>query len=147
MINGASPAYLARHGTPRTLADLKGHALVHYAASLGTRSSGWEYRDAAGAHHLPMGGALTVNNVGTYRAACLAGLGIVQAPAVALRPLIAEGLLVEVLPQFTPAPMPVSLLYPHRRNLSKRVRVFMQWFADALVPYLDVEQPESSNAL
>ena len=147
LINCASPAYLARHGTPRTLDDLENHALVHYSASLGSRSSGWEYVDATGPHHLPIGGALTVNSVGTYRAACIAGLGIVQAPAVAMRPLIAEGRLVEVLPHWAPAPMPVALLYAHRRNLSKRVRVFMQWFADALVPYLDMQPAESTNAL
>jgi DNA-binding transcriptional LysR family regulator len=59
--------------------------------------------------------------------------------------LIAAGKLVEVLPQYTPAPMPVSLLYAHRRNLSKRVHVFMNWIAETLKPYLD--QTKASDAL
>jgi DNA-binding transcriptional LysR family regulator len=146
LINCASPAYLARHGTPQCLDDLSSHALVHYVTALGAKSAGWEYVDASGAHNLSMRGAITVNNVSTYRAACLAGLGIVQAPAIAMRPLIADGKLVEVLPQFRPAPMPVSILYAHRRNLSKRVRVFMDWIAEALVPYLD-ESTGTAHAL
>ncbi len=60
-----------------------------------------------------------------------------QAPAVAMRPLIDDGRLVEVLPQYRAAPLPLNLLYAHRRQLPKRVRVFMNWIADALVPYLD----------
>ena len=84
-----------------------------------------------------MRGVVTVNDAGAYRAACLAGLGIIQAPAVVLRRLIDEGRLVEVLPGFRQAPMPVTLLYAHRRNLSKRVRVFMQWLTEALAVYLD----------
>jgi DNA-binding transcriptional LysR family regulator len=144
-INCASPAYLARHGTPRSLEDLADHALIHYIPTLGANSRGWEYVDATGPTSVPMKGVLTVNHVGAYQAACLAGLGLIQAPEVGMRPLIAEGKLVEVLPQYTPAPMPVSLLYAHRRNLSKRVHVFMKWIAETLKPYLD--QPEESDAL
>ena len=40
--------------------------------------------------------------------------------------------LVEVLAQFKPAPMPVSVLYPHHRQLSPRVRVFVDWVADVM---------------
>ena len=43
---------------------------------------------------------------------------------------LARGELVEVLAQYRPEPMPVSLLYAHRRNLPKRVRVFMEWIAE-----------------
>lgn len=137
LINCASPAYLARHGTPQSLDDLPNHALVHYVGTLGMKPAGWEYVEASRSRSVPMPGAITVNNVGTYRAACLAGLGLVQAPAVAMRPLIDDGRLVEVLPQYRAAPLPLNLLYAHRRQLPKRVRVFMNWIADALVPYLD----------
>jgi DNA-binding transcriptional LysR family regulator len=75
-----------------------------------------------------------VNSSDAYHAACVAGLGIIQAPRIGVRDELARGELVEVLPQFKPAPMPVSLLYAHRRNLPKRVRVFMDWVADVLRP-------------
>lgn len=137
MINCASPTYLRRFGTPRTLADLGSHQLVHYATTLGSKALGFEYPDGDGYRTLAMAGALTVNSVEAYKAACLAGLGLIQAPEVGLRNLIAQGALVEVLPQWASEPMPVTLLYAQRRNLSKRVQVFMNWMAEILQAYMD----------
>lgn len=134
----ASPAYLARHGTPRTLDDLKRHRLIHYVPTLGAKSEGFEAPDGNGGYrNIAMPGALTVNNADAYQAACLAGLGIIQAPAVGVRELIARGQLVEVLADFASEPMPVTLLYANRRNLPKRVQVFMNWIAETMRPHLD----------
>lgn len=133
----ASPAYLERHGVPRTLQDLAEHTLVHYAATLGARSSGLEYPDGQGGYRtLPMAGAVTVNNSESYEAACLAGLGLVQIPEPGARELIEQGLLVEVLPDLRPEPMPVSLIYANRRHLPRRVQAFMDWIAEILAPHM-----------
>ncbi|HEX9451612.1 MAG TPA: LysR family transcriptional regulator [Burkholderiales bacterium] len=137
MLNCASPAYLRSHGTPQTLDDLASHQLIHYSPTLGAKSAGWEYPDGAGYSDLPMSGVLTVNNTEAYEAACLAGLGMIQVPAVGVQHLVAQGVLVDVLPQFRAEPMPVSLLYANRRNLPKRVQVFMNWIAETLAPHLD----------
>jgi len=75
---------------------------------------------------------VTVNNSAAYEAACRAGLGLVQMPAVAATPGVRESALVEVLPAYRPAPMAVHLLYPHRRHLPRRVRVFADWVAGIL---------------
>ncbi|WP_449072851.1 LysR substrate-binding domain-containing protein, partial [Salmonella enterica] len=48
MFNLASRAYVARHGRPRTLDDLRDHRLIHYVPTLGSRSPGFEYVDADG---------------------------------------------------------------------------------------------------
>lgn len=139
LLTCASPDYLAAHGTPRTLDDLAAHQLVHYVSTLGARSPGFEYQDlAAGGEtrFVPMAGAVTVNNSESYQAACLAGLGLIQAPEVGLRPLIDSGRLVEVLPAWRPAPMPVSLLYANRRHLPQRVQVFMAWLAEVMRPHV-----------
>ena len=86
----------------------------------------------------PMKGAVTVSSAESYDAACRAGLGMIQAPVYAgLSTLIADGTLVEVLPDHRPPPMPVSFVYPNRRNLPVRVQVFMNWMADLLAPYLE----------
>lgn len=74
-----------------------------------------------------MSGAVTVNNAEAYTAACLAGLGIIQVPEVGVRQLVQQGRLVKVLPQYQPAAMPVSVLYAHRRQLSRRLKVFIDW--------------------
>lgn len=135
-INCASPAYLAAHGTPQTLEDLAHHRIVHYVPTLGAKPIGWEVEEGGATRRLAMAGAVTVNDTGAYAAACLAGLGLIQAPALGMRAFIAQGLLVEVLPQWRAPAMPVSLLYAHRRQLPRRVQAFMAWMADVLAPEL-----------
>ncbi len=137
MCNCASPAYLREHGTPHTLQDLDQHRLVHYALTLGAAPLGWEYRDGERYRFRAVHGVVTVNSTDAYQAACLAGLGIIQAPMLGVRDLFASGQLVPVLPQFTAEPMPVSLVYPNRRQLSKRVQAFMAWLAQVLAPQFD----------
>ncbi len=135
--NLASPAYLAAHGMPQTLDDLARHRLVHYATRLGTRSRGFEVQEPGGAvRHVQMAGCVTVNNSEAYAAACQAGLGLIQAPLVALRAAFDAGELVEVLPHWRAPALPVTLLYAHRRHVPPRLRVFMDWLAEVLAPHL-----------
>jgi DNA-binding transcriptional LysR family regulator len=147
MANCASPAYLQKHGIPKTLADLANHHLVHYVSTLGAKSVGFEYaqmgKGTGGApdSSLPMQGAVTVNNAIAYQEACLAGLGLIQVPAVGVGDFIAQGRLLYVLPQHVASPMPVTLLYANRRNLSKRVRVVMDWLAAIVQAHLASDQP------
>lgn len=136
MLNCASPAYLRRHGTPRTLADLDAHYVVHYSSNLEGSTPSFEYRDGERYRERPMQSLITVNDVEAYTAACLAGLGIIQVPRWGMSQHVNAGALVEVLPEYTCAPMPVSLLHGYGRNLPRRVRVFMSWLAELLVPQL-----------
>jgi DNA-binding transcriptional LysR family regulator len=140
-VNCASPAYLQKHGVPRSLEDLKNHRLVHYAQTLGAPPSGWEYQAGGRSQFVPMGGVITVNSIDAYEAACLAGLGLIQAPVVGRRADLAAGRMVQVLPDFVGAPMTVSLLYPHRQHLSKRAQAVMDWLAATLKPALDESAP------
>lgn len=129
MVNAASPGYVQRYGMPTTLADLQAHRLVHYVAVLGAKSAGFEYLQGDTDKSLAMPGQVTVNNAEAYQAACVAGLGLIQAPYVGLRDLVASGQLVTVLPDYEARPMPLSLVYASRRNQSTRVRVVMDWLA------------------
>ncbi|BBR18795.1 TPA: LysR family transcriptional regulator [Kluyvera ascorbata] len=137
VINCASPSYLARFGYPESLEDLSSHALVHYAVNLGVRPQGFEVARDNGSQWVKTGGVLTVNSTETYHAACLAGLGIIQVPRVGVREALHGGKLIEILPQYRAEPMPVSLLYPHRRNLSRRVHLLMEWLTEVLRDYVD----------
>jgi DNA-binding transcriptional LysR family regulator len=134
--NYVSPGYIARHGEPRTLADLDRHWLIHYHVNSAERFDAFEYWDGRARQSIPMKSRIAVNNTDAYRAACVAGLGIIQAPALGAQELIDAGKLVEVLPHFRAPSIPVSLLYPHKRNLSKRVRIFMDWLSGVLEPHL-----------
>jgi len=116
---------------------LSDSSLVHYVGTLGQRCPGFEWVDADGQPQAQaMGGVLTVSDSGSYTAACLAGLGIIQVPRHGSEAEIMDGRLCEVLPGFQAAPMAVHLLYPHRRQLPRRVQVFMQWLAEQLAPRL-----------
>jgi DNA-binding transcriptional LysR family regulator len=145
MVNVASPAYLAAHGTPATLADLSQHRIVHYAAKLGTQGAGWEYQEEGDRRVHPMRSTVVVNGTDAYQAACLAGLGLIQAPTFGTRRLVEQGLLVEVMPQFVAPPMPVSLLYPNRRQLAPRVQAVLNWIAQVVEPQLE-PQPRAATA-
>lgn len=139
MVNAASPAYLARHGVPHTLEDLlaQGHRMVHYTPTLGSRPFGWEYPVGQAHAVLALPGSLSVNNVQTYHGAGLAGLGLIQAGLWSLKPYLLSGELIEVLPDLRPQSLPVSIVVAHRHNLSRRVRVFIEWLEHILMPYLD----------
>jgi DNA-binding transcriptional LysR family regulator len=117
LINCASSDYLRRRGTPQTLADLAKHDLIHYVNTLGGKSEGFEYPTSGEYRTLPISGPVVVNNSDAYNAACHAGLGLIQAPEIGVREHLARGQLVEMLPRYRPEPMPLSLLYAHRRNL------------------------------
>jgi DNA-binding transcriptional LysR family regulator len=137
LANCASPAYLAQYGTPQQLEDLARHRLIHYDAQLGGSAAAWEWFDGAQTHYAPVGSMLTVNGTASYKAACLAGLGIIQVPRAGLRELIEAGKLVEVMPDYRPAPMPVSFVYPTRKHVPARAVAFMDWVAGLLKPYLE----------
>jgi DNA-binding transcriptional LysR family regulator len=135
-INCASPAYLARYGTPHTLEDLAHHRLVNYAQTLGPTLASWEYQDQGRSLSVPMASAITVNSTDAYEAACLAGLGLIQTPVVGKAADLASRRLVSVLPQHVAAPMPVSLMYAHRKHLPKRSQAVMDWLAEVLAAAL-----------
>lgn len=138
MVNLASPAYLAAMGRPQTPEDLAQHRLVHYVPNLGGRPDNFEYQGADGQlHSVAMQGALTVNTTAAYTIAALAGLGIVQLPEAGVREDMQAGRLVELLPDWRPPPMPVTLVYANRRHQPRRVQVFMDWLAALMTPRLE----------
>ena len=135
----ASPAYLARFGTPLQLADLTGHQQVHYVRHFGAQDPGPAYLQHEQLQYFALPGAVTVNHTDSYETACLQGLGLIQAPKFGLQQYFASGALVEVLPNLPQPAMPVWLLYPHRRHLTPRLHWALQWLQNLITPLL--QQP------
>ncbi len=131
LCNVASRGYIERHGMPATIADLAAHLLVNYQPNPSDSPATFDFVDpvTGKACAVPMRHAVTVNNSAAYAAACLAGLGIAQQPTLRAEEGIRAGTLVDLLPTHRPAPMPLNLLFPHRRNIPQRVRVFADWLA------------------
>lgn len=132
LLNCASPSYLAAHGAPETIVDLERHFAVRYASPTTGRIEDWEYVENGEVKTIAMPGRVTVNGAEAYIACCLAGLGLIQVPAYDVRHHIAAGEMVEVLPRFRAESLPMTLLYPHRQHLSRRLQVFMEWLLEVL---------------
>lgn len=135
--NCASPEYLARFGTPQSPADLASHRLVDYAPALAGRAARFDYMEGGEERSVEAPAAIAVNNSDAYQAACLAGLGIIQAPQAGLGELLAQGRLISILDEYRAPPMPVTLLYPNRRHVAMRAQRFMKWIAEIMVPHVD----------
>lgn len=127
----ASTEYLDAHGEPQTPDDLRTHQAVNYAGSQG-RMLPFDFIVAGRPVALQMRGPITVSHADAYVACCVAGMGLVQMPRYHVEAHLADGRLREVLADYRPAPMPVSVMYPHHRHLSPRVRVFADWVAEQM---------------
>lgn len=128
LLLAAAPAYLARRGTPATLADLASHDALTYAYSSSPRL--WRLLDSAGAaHDVRVGGSLHANSGEALRSAALAGLGLIYEPDFLLGEALARGELVRVLPAYTGATGDIWAVYPSRRHLSLKVRLFVDHIA------------------
>lgn len=125
----ASPGYLEKHGIPRTIGQLEGHCAVNYISGATGRQFPLEFQVDAERVIRELPGQVSVNGASAYVAACEAGLGLIQAPLYVSAQL-AEGRLCEVLPACRPPPLPLSAAYPPHRQLSSRVRVFVDWLAE-----------------
>jgi LysR family transcriptional regulator for bpeEF and oprC len=127
----ASPAYLATHGTPKTLEELRQHQAVNWFNSSSRQIMPWTFETSSGAVEVNLPGKLVLDNSEAYVAAGLAGLGMLQGMNLFLQPYLESGLLVEILPDFPTPSRKLSLLYPHR-HLSRKVRVFAEWLENLL---------------
>jgi DNA-binding transcriptional LysR family regulator len=126
----ASASYLAQFGEPRTLAELTGHRAVNYISSATGQALPFEFTVGGEVKTLPLPGVVSVTGADVYAGAAIAGLGLVQVPRYRVADELASGQLREVLASTPPPPLPVSVLYPHNRQLSVRVRVFVQWLTE-----------------
>ena len=128
----ASPGYLARYGTPATVDDLHGHCAIGFMSSATGATLPLEFLINGERRNVVLPATLTVAAAETYVAAARLGLGLIQVPRYHIDADLDAGTLVKVLPDYPPTPTPVSLLYPHSRQLSPRVRVFIDWLTREL---------------
>ena len=126
----ASPAYLERMGMPADLDDLARHHMVEYVSSASGKRFGLEFLIDGQVRPFDLPKRVAVNSSDGYFAACEAGYGLIQAPHYHAMRQMAEGCLVEVLPHWPVPKMALTALYPPHRQLSLRVRVFVDWLVE-----------------
>ena len=121
----ASPAYLATHGVPSSVADLAAHDVV----GVGRRMH-WSFHGPDGRlEEVELSPRAVVPDIAVTRVALSGGAGIGQLPDFMVRDAIERGELVRLLSDLRPATSELYLLYPSHHGLAAKVRVFI----DALV--------------
>ncbi|MCP3466972.1 LysR family transcriptional regulator [Bradyrhizobium sp. CCGUVB23] len=128
-ITVASPAYLAAHGVPATPDALDGHQMVAFVSSRTGDVLPLEFSVVGTLRHIVLPSRVRVNNSDSMADLARLGFGLVQAPRYRFAEDLASGALVEVLAGFPPSPTPLFALYPQNRQLTLRLRVFLDWIA------------------
>ena len=123
----ASPDYLARVGTPERPDDLRGHNCLLYAYS--RNGDTWRLRGREGTAEVKPQGNLIANNGDALLAASLAHAGISLQPSFIAADALRDGALVRVLPDWSLESLTVFAVYPSARNLSPKVRSFVDFLA------------------
>ncbi|MBX5143026.1 LysR family transcriptional regulator, partial [Rhizobium lentis] len=124
------PAYISRHGMPRSPDAMEGHRAVGFISSRTGQIMPLEFTVGNTVRFVSLPCRLTVNNSDTMTDLARLGFGLVQAPRYRLQRNLDEGTLVEVLADYLPPPTPLTALYPQNRQLSPRVRVFLDWIVE-----------------
>ena len=125
----ASPAYLARHGSPRTPDELARHACLTYEYA--PVRNQWRFASPDGSERaVRVAGPIHANNGRMLVALASEGAGIACEPDFIVAPEIADGRLVPVLADWRPPAMPIHAAYPSRRHLSAKVRAFVDFLAE-----------------
>jgi DNA-binding transcriptional LysR family regulator len=126
----ASPAYLARRGTPATPDDLAAHDGITFHGFASAPE--WRYRGDGPAWSTEPRTRLAVNSTEAAVAAAVAGLGVARLLSYQIAEELRSGALVAILEDFAPEPMPVSLVYPEAGLLPLKARAFLDWTAPRL---------------
>jgi len=126
----ASPAYLERFGIPKTPDDLAGHRMVGLLSPDTSQIAPLVFCTDGVPRRITLPAAITVTGAETNVASACQGLGLIQAPRYRTKSEVEQGILVEVLADHPPSALPVHILYAPTRQLSPRLRVFVDWVAE-----------------
>jgi DNA-binding transcriptional LysR family regulator len=126
----ASPGYLTRRGVPQAPEDLKTHDGITFRGF--PVAPEWRYRKDGAAFVVEPKTRLAVNATEAAIDAALSDLGIIRVLSYQVADALKSGALQEILQEFAPEPLPVSLVYPDSGRLPPKVRTFLNWTAPRL---------------
>jgi DNA-binding transcriptional LysR family regulator len=127
----AAPNYFERHGRPTDPGALDGHRMIGLRSLTTGRLRPMEFVIGGTLKEITLPVTMSVTGPESYLATARLGLGLVQVPRFHVETDLARGTLIQVLAGYPPPSVPVSLLYPRNRQLSPRVRVFIDWLMRA----------------
>ncbi|KAI3593188.1 Transcriptional regulator, LysR family [Cupriavidus sp. U2] len=131
MVVVGTPAYLKRHGTPKTLDDLLAHECIQFERPSSGRRIPWTFRqDGEDIDVVTTGAIATSEDALGGATLARAGAGLFQTYRFVVEQDLREGTLVEVLQEYGGSTRPFVLLYPHARHVSRRVRTLVDFLVD-----------------
>ncbi|WP_301099664.1 LysR family transcriptional regulator [Otariodibacter sp.] len=120
----ASPAYLEEYGTPTSIEELDDHQCLIYG-----EQNFWLFNDNGVNVKCKLNGKIHSNNGQSLVKMAKAGLGIINVPKFLVKDEIMKGRLIAILPHLEQEKLDISLLYPHRRYLSPKVKVAIEFLS------------------
>ena len=129
----ATPSYLKRHGTPKTLDDLKQHDCIQFALPRTGQAIPWLLRKDGVDVEVDTAGAVCItDDVLGVATAAQAGVGLAQTYRFIVKEQLKNGNLVEVMRKFGGTSRPFNILYPAHRHMPQRVRVLVEFLLEKL---------------
>ncbi len=135
---GASPAYLAKSGTPRELADLEGHSVIGYSRA-GVPAP-WNMPSG---ERLNVRTQISMDDIQAIAAAAVAGYGIAWVPCWLLSSYVRRGELVHILPDYRARSFEIHAVWPHARQLRCKVRVAVDALVDGIPKLLETSDHDA----
>ncbi|MCH5487735.1 LysR family transcriptional regulator [Pseudomonas syringae] len=132
MITCASPEYLGRYSVPRTPQDLHEHQCLHFVS--GGRLLPWNFRVNGKPVTVTNGGRLQMNSAESLHQSAIAGLGITTLPSYVVNEELRSGRLIQLLKEYAEAAEPIRIIYPSKRHLSPKIRLFIDKLLEAWSP-------------
>jgi len=131
----AAPAYLARHGKPRSPQDLVNHEALLFRDPQTGLPFAWEFKRGGKAIEVKVVSRLVLDDPSVAISACVAGQGIFQSLAIGLSPLLSSGELVQVLPDWSEEVYSLHAYHPSRHLPPAKVRAFLDFIQESAAKF------------
>jgi LysR family transcriptional regulator for bpeEF and oprC len=130
LITCAAPAYLKRHGTPRTPEDLRGHNCARFIVPSTGVARDWMFQRGGEIFSVGVAGNLALDHAEALVEVATAGTAIVQISSYVTGQAVRQGTVKPILTRFVAPTAPVWVIYPQNRHLAPRVRAFVDFLAE-----------------
>jgi DNA-binding transcriptional LysR family regulator len=127
VVTVAAPSYLARHGRPEQLTDLAKHHCLQFRDPRTNQPYEWEFHRGRRIVPIKTSGRLMLSDAHTFLGACLAGAGIAQVLALAVKAELHRGDLIDIFPNWPDEKFPLFALYPSRHLPPAKLRAFLDF--------------------
>lgn len=128
----ASPEYLERAGYPESPEHLPGHSCL--SSSTLPPGNRWTFKRDGTSTVVKVNGPIKCNMVGAIRSAALNGMGIAALPSYIIGPDIRAKRLIVLFEEYEPASLDIHAVYPHRKHLSAKVVMFLEFLCERIRP-------------